>query len=126
MPNTGGLHGLKAATAAGIIAGDPDSKLLVISQVSGEQQTRISQYLEEAAFTVRESDTGALFDICITLCGGGHQASCRIAEAHANIVSICRDGKTLYSRELGNYAPETSASTEKSKHSGRCKTVCEK
>ncbi len=109
VPNTGGLHGLKAATAAGIIAGDPDSKLLVISQVSGEQQTRISQYLEEAAFTVRESDTGALFDICITLCGGGHQASCRIAEAHANIVSICRDGETLYSRELGNYAPETSA-----------------
>ncbi len=109
VPNTGGLHGLKAATAAGIIAGDPDSKLLVISQVSEEQQVRISQYLEEAAFTVRESDTGALFDICITLCGGGHQASCRIAEAHANIVSICRDGETLYSRELGNYAPETSA-----------------
>ncbi len=112
VPNTGGLHGLKAATAAGIIAGDPESKLLVISQVTKEQQDRISQYLKEAAFTVRESDSGALFDICITLSGGGHQASCRIAEAHANIVSIRRDGETLYSRELGNYAPETSADKE--------------
>ena len=112
VPNTGGLHGLKAATAAGIIAGDPESKLLVISQVSKAQQERIAQYLNEASFTVRESDTGALFDICITLEGKGHKASCRIAEAHANIVSICRDGETVYSRELGNYAPETSADKE--------------
>ena len=109
VPNTGGLHGLKAATAAGIIAGDPDSKLLVISQVTKAQQGRIAEYLKEAEFTVRESDSGALFDICITLGGGGHEASCRIAEAHANIVSIRRDGEILYSRELGNSAPETSA-----------------
>ena len=107
VPNTGGLHGLKAATAAGIIAGDPESKLLVISQVTKAQQMQIAEYLKQADFTVRESDSGALFDICITLSGGGHQASCRIAEAHANIVSIRRDGETLYSRELGNYAPET-------------------
>ena len=107
VPNTGGLHGLKAATAAGIIAGDPESKLLVISQVTKAQQMQITEYLKQADFTVRESDSGALFDICITLSGGGHQASCRIAEAHANIVSIRRDGETLYSRELGNYAPET-------------------
>ena len=109
VPNTGGLHGLKAATAAGIIAGDPESKLLVISQVTKAQQMQITEYLKQADFTVRESDSGALFDICITLSGGGHQASCRIAEAHANIVSIRRDGETLYSRELGNYAPETAA-----------------
>ena len=63
VPNTGGLHGLKAATAAGIIAGDPESKLLVISQVSKAQQERIAQYLNEASFTIRESDSGALFDI---------------------------------------------------------------
>ena len=112
VPNTGGLHGLKAATAAGIVAGDPEQKLLVISKVTKAQQDRIAQYLKEAAFTVRESDSGALFDICITLYGGGHQASCRIAEAHANIVSIRRDGETVYSRNVNNYAPETSADKE--------------
>ena len=37
VPNTGGLHGLEAAAAAGIIAGDADKKLLVISQVTQEQ-----------------------------------------------------------------------------------------
>ncbi len=106
VPNTGGLQGLKAAAAAGIIAGDPEKKLLVISQVTKEEQTRIAAYLEQAVFTVRESDSGALFDICITLTGGGHQAACRIVEEHANIVSIWRDGEAVYSRNVEKAASE--------------------
>lgn len=107
VPNTGGLHGLEAAAAAGIVAGDPDRKLLVISEVSKEKQEQIAGFLRQAAFTVRESDSGALFDICITLTGGGHTASCRIAEEHANIVSIQCDGKTVFSRSLEDKKEET-------------------
>lgn len=107
VPNTGGLHGLEAAAAAGIIAGDPNSKLLVISQVTGDQQKRIAQYLQEAKFTVEESQSGALFDICITLTGGGHEAMCRIAEDHTNIVRIQRDDNTVYERRLENAETDT-------------------
>ena len=96
VPNTGGLHGLEAAAAAGVIAGDPGKELLVISQVSPQQQKQIAAFLTQAAFTVRESDSGAIFDICITLEGGGHAAMCRIAEDHTNIISICRDGEPVY------------------------------
>ena len=109
VPNTGGLHGLEAAAAAGIVAGDPDRKLLVISQVTQQQQKQIAEYLQQAAFTVRQSETGALFDICITLTGGGHRAVCRIAEEHANIVWIQRDGETVYSRNLDSKFSETTA-----------------
>ena len=109
VPNTGGLHGLEAAAAAGIVAGDPEKKLLVISEVSPEQQRTIAQFLQQASFTVRESDSGALFDIWITLVGGGHKASCRIAEEHANIVSIQRDGETIYSRNLELGTVETAS-----------------
>ncbi len=112
VPNTGGLHGLEAAAAAGIVAGDPESKLLVISKVTQAQQAQIAAYLKQASFTVRESETGALFDICITLTGGEHQASCRIAEGHANIVSIQRDGKTLYNRDPENTTTETASDKE--------------
>ena len=35
VPNTGGLHGMAAAVCAGIIAGEPEKKLLVISTVTG-------------------------------------------------------------------------------------------
>ena len=112
VPNTGGLHGLEAAAAAGIVAGDPESKLLVISRVTPAQQKQIAAYLQRATFTVRESESGALFDICITLTGEGHQAVCRIAEDHTNIVSIQRDGETVYCRDLEESAPETSGDKE--------------
>ncbi|MBE6541576.1 MAG: serine dehydratase subunit alpha family protein [Ruminococcaceae bacterium] len=100
VPNTGGLHGLAAAAAAGIIAGEPDSQLLVISRVTEDQQKQIAEYLQKAEFTVHESDSGALFDIIITLQGGGHKSVCRIAEDHTNIVCIMRDGETVYRRNM--------------------------
>ena len=108
VPNTGGLHGLEAAAAAGIVAGDPDSKLLVISKVTPAQQAEIAAYLKTASFTVEESDSGALFDIQITLSGEGHHAMCRIAEDHTNIVEIRQDGNTVYQRRLNPEQPETS------------------
>ena len=97
VPNTGGLHGLEAAAAAGVVAGDPSLQLLVISRISCEEQARIADYLQSAVFTVHESDSDALFDIFITLTAGAHRAACRIAEGHTNIVCIERDGETVYS-----------------------------
>ncbi len=112
VPNTGGLHGLEAAAAAGIIAGNPEYELLVISKVTKAQQKEIAEYLHKAEFQVRESDSGALFDIVITLTGGGHESVCRIAEDHTNIVLIKRDGKTVYSRSPDKSTPETAAHKE--------------
>ena len=86
VPNTGGLHGLEAAAAVGIIAGKPERELLVISEVTEQQQAKVAEYLQQADFTVRESKSDALFDICITLFSCGHQSECRIADNHTNIV----------------------------------------
>ena len=47
VPNTGGLRGLAAAAAAGIIAGDPAKQLLVISEVTEEQQKKIVNLLKK-------------------------------------------------------------------------------
>ena len=97
VPNTGGLCGLEAAAAAGIVAGDPELQLIVISKITAEEQAKIAEYLQNADFVVRESNSDSLFDIFITLSSGAHQAACRIAEGHTNIVSILRDGETIYS-----------------------------
>jgi len=112
VPNTGGLHGLAAAAAAGIVAGDPDGQLLVISKVTEEQRSQIAAYLQTAAFTVRESDSGALFEITITLYGGGHKSLCRIAEDHTNIVCIKRDDETVYSRNTETVTTEAASDKE--------------
>ena len=74
VPNTGGLHGLEAAAAAGIVAGDPEKQLLVISQVTDAQKEAIGAFLQSAAFSVEEAEAGELFDIDITVAGGGHTA----------------------------------------------------
>ncbi len=112
VPNTGGMHGLEAAAAAGIIAGDPDKKLLVLSQVTDEHRAQIAAYLKEASFTVEESQSGALFDIQIVLDGDGHTAMCRIAGEHTNVVHIEGDGKTIYERQISTAAQDTGSGKE--------------
>ncbi len=112
VPNTGGLHGIEAAAAVGIIAGDPSKELLVISQVTKNQQEQVEKYLKSACFTLSESQSGAVFDICITLSRGEHRAVCRIAEDHTNIVFIQRDGETVYSRKLNKQTSDSSEDKE--------------
>ncbi|MBE6982033.1 MAG: serine dehydratase subunit alpha family protein [Ruminococcaceae bacterium] len=100
VPNTGGLHGLEAAAAAGIIAGDPDKKLLVISQVTEEQKKAIAAYLQEVEFSVEESDSGELFDIRIELSSAVHTSVCRIAGNHTNVVLTGVDGTVTYEKQV--------------------------
>ena len=112
VPNTGGLRGLAAAAAAGIVAGDPDAQLQVISQVTAEDHKRIAAYLKTADFPIRESDSGYIFDIDIRLYAAGHSARCRIAGYHTNIIRIERDGEILkdvpYTEAGQNYATDRS------------------
>ena len=46
VPNTGGLHGLAAAVSAGIVAGNADRELEVISGVPAEKHAEIKAYME--------------------------------------------------------------------------------
>lgn len=42
MPNTGGMMGIEAAVAAGIVAGKPEKQLEVIADIRQEQIQEIS------------------------------------------------------------------------------------
>ena len=94
VPNTGGLRGVEAAAAAGIIAGDWQKQLEVISEVTDEQRILIDAYLEQAEFVLLKSESGFLFDIEIIAMGNGHTAVSRIAGAHTNVIYIARDDVT--------------------------------
>ena len=112
VPNTGGLRGLAAAAAAGIIAGDPDAELQVISNATAADHARIAAYLSSADFPIRESDSGYIFDIDIRLHAGAQSARCRIAGYHTNIIRIERNGEVLrdipYTEAGQNYATDRS------------------
>lgn len=95
VPNTGGLRGIEAAVAAGVVAGDPDKELRVIAQVSPDDVAAIADFLKTTPITVRNTDTGTNFDIRVSLEGNGHSASVHITDYHTNVVEICRDNSVL-------------------------------
>ena len=55
VPNTDGMHGLEAAAAAGIVAGDPTNKLLVISQVTPQQKKDIELFNRSNGLKIPEN-----------------------------------------------------------------------
>ena len=91
VPNTGGLRGVEAAAAAGIIAGDRSKQLEVISEVSDEQRMLIAAYLEQAEFVLLKSESGFVFDIEVIAMSDSHTAVSRIAGNHTNVIYIAKD-----------------------------------
>ncbi|MBE6990505.1 MAG: serine dehydratase subunit alpha family protein [Ruminococcaceae bacterium] len=102
VPHTGGLRGIPAAAAAGVMAGDADAELEVLSRVTGEQIAAMPAFLERTPIEVRHADTGRILDIMVTACRGGDSAFVRIVDYHTNVVCIKRNGETLLEREIAD------------------------
>lgn len=96
VPNTGGLKGIPAAAAAGIVAGNAAKVLEVIAEVPDNKKQEICTYLEQTAFSVKPLEDGDKLDILITVSAGSSTAKVRIARHHSNIVLLEKDGSCLY------------------------------
>ena len=99
VPHTGGLRGIEAAAAAGIVAGDSKAELEVISHVSEAQISQIAQYMRTAQFHVEQSNSGYIFDIQITLIAGQEEAFVQIAGGHTNVIGLRLNDKVLIDKE---------------------------
>ena len=111
VPNTGGMKGIKAAAAAGIVAGDPDKELEVISVVSERQKEQIREYLDITDMSVSSFDgkreaTGELLDILVEVWKDGHCAKARLAGHHTHVVLLQREEEVLYQEEPSKAEPE--------------------
>lgn len=96
VPHTGGMRGIKSAFVAGLVAGDDQAELEVISHVTQAQIEEMQAVKESFNVEISTPEDARIFDIRITLCSQAHEAYVRIADTHTNIVSIKRDGETLY------------------------------
>lgn len=88
VPNTGGLRGIEAAAAAGIVAGHPELVLEVISQVTEAERAEIREYLNGTEIQAKGADTELVFDLILTLWKGEDHVRLRIANYHTNIVLV--------------------------------------
>ncbi len=95
VPNTGGLRGIEAAAAAGIVAGDAARALEVISQVDETDQKEIRQYLESHTIHVEGLEGNLVFDLWVILSAGSDQVKLRIVNYHTNIVYLEKNGQVL-------------------------------
>ena len=95
VPNTGGMKGIKTAVAAGLVAGRPERKLEVISEVSDEEREMLRAYADQVDMEISYLDSGRVFDIIIEAFAGEDSAKVRIANYHTNIVLEERNGEKL-------------------------------
>ncbi len=110
VPNTNGKRGIAAAAAAGIVAGNPDKELQVISSVSEEECLKIGEFLSKVPVEIEVSDKPYIFHIVIELSCGGHKSVSEIAGKHTNVILISVDGKVLIKRD---YEEKSSESAER-------------
>lgn len=96
VPNTGGLKGIEASVAAGIVGGRPELELEVLSQVTPEEIAAMRTFLDRCPIKVALGGEGRIFYINVTVIGGGHSACCEIMDFHTNITRVMRDETVLF------------------------------
>ena len=98
VPHKGGLRGIEAAAAAGIVAGRAEKRLEVLSDVTEEQIHEIGAFLQNTDCTVEHAGTPFIFDIQITLFAGESSAKARIVGHHTNLVNLTVNDHVLIDR----------------------------
>ena len=99
VPNTNHLKGIEAATAAGLVVGQAEKKLEVISEVAEEEKQMIKEYIATYPIEVKLADTPFIFDIQINAFYKDSAVKVRIVNYHTNIILIEKDGETLYIKD---------------------------
>ncbi len=100
VPHTGGMRGIKSAFAAGLVAGEADVELEVLSNVNADKIAEIVRVKDEFDVQVTTPENARIFDIRVTLQSEKHNAYVRIADTHTNVVCVEKDGETLFEKPL--------------------------
>ena len=112
VPNTGGLKGIEAAAAAGIVAGREERILEVISDVP--DKSAIAAFMQACPIRVLPDESDVVFAITLTLRAGADTVRLSIADYHTHIVRIERNGETLLEDGKASGAGESSGLTDRS------------
>lgn len=100
VPHTGGMRGIETAVIAGIVGGNENARLEVLSSVTESDIERMRAVRETLPITVSLSESEYAFDITVTLRADADEATVRITNRHTNIVSISKNGKKLFEGEI--------------------------
>ena len=100
VPNTGGMNGIEAAVAAGIVAGKPEKKLEVIADIEERQIADIRKFMESTRIQVNLADSEYIFDIGVILFKEEESVKVRIVGEHTNVVLIEHNGRVILKKDI--------------------------
>lgn len=95
VPATGGMHGIAAAVAAGIVSARPERRLEVLCALTDADIPDIADVAKNTPLEILELDTELAFELDLFGSTGKKSARVHIAQRHTNIVSVTSDGENL-------------------------------
>lgn len=101
VPNTGGMKGIKAAVLAGVLFGDADRELEVLSAVSPDEAETIKKMAATLPVAVKLLKSGHSLHIQVTCFAGESWASAEIMDTHTGVSRVTRNGAAVFERESG-------------------------
>lgn len=99
VPNTGGLRGIEAACAIGIVGGDSRLELECISKAGKAEIEACKRLLEKNIIHVFLSESDFIFDIHVFMSCGGDICEVKIVDYHTNIVLIRKNEDVIVKKE---------------------------
>ena len=108
VPNSNGMKGIDSAVALGIVGGQSDQGLEVLSQMTQEDIEKARKMIEEGIITVHLKEDVPTLNIEIHIADqAGNQVIVEILNKHNNIVRISyNDQNFLEAQVLGKEAPK--------------------
>ncbi len=96
VPHTNGAHGIEAAAGIGILVGNPDKELEVISHVEEEDIKKLPEYLKNTLINIIHSDT--THNLYIEIIGKKDSDYVRviIKDSHINVTLIEKNKELLF------------------------------
>lgn len=105
VPNTGGLKGIETSALAGIVGGNADYEMEVLSQLEKKHAAKVAELLARGVCRVLPLDSPKSLHIIVEVSAGGDLAKVEIQDFHTNIVRIEKNGQAVYEKPAptGNY-----------------------
>lgn len=98
VPNSGGMIGIEAAAAMGIVAGDCKKDLMVISEVTAQDMVEVAKYLEKVSIEVIHEKTPVKLYVRVEAFVGEKSALVEVQYLHTNLTKVIKDEQVLLDR----------------------------
>ena len=96
VPHSGGMKGLEAAAAVGILYGDSSRELEVISSVTKSEEAELAEKMKCLNIAVSPLDSEHILDLVVTVSDDNGSVSVHIEDEHTNVVEIINNGRCIF------------------------------